>query len=590
MSKRKLNAIKPVSPVKCDPVQNRRGRAARLASAALPGLASGLLLTLSFAPFGLAWLAWIGLVPWLLTVNNRATLAGAFAAGLMGGLVFFASSLWWLWTATLPGTVALILYFSLYWGLAGVLLRGVCPLRIGASPSSGRCVAAVLIVAAIWTGVEWLRAYLIRGFPWLLLGCSQTPYPVLCQIADATGASGITFCLILVNALGSLVILQRERLRSVVPAVLVTAAILLAVVSYGAFRLGQDCTTAGPSIMVVQPNNPHLPGGTATASREAIAAYHLDTTRRALAYERPDLVVWPETVMPPLNAEAREQLAGSPGGETIAEVHEGIARTASAASTTIVTGGYYVGDWKREGTARVGTDLRNSAYCYTPEGQQTATRYDKSALVPFAETVAFQSVPWLHRIMLWLSPPVAAQPLVAGDPNASPVFELPPLASQVAPASASAESQPASRPAPTIPFISPICLENIEAPHVARLLRSPVPGRKRAEFLVNLSNDGWFSAQQHWQHWQMITLRCIENRVPMARSCNTGISGFIDSNGRTLELIPPYTEGIAVHTIALDRRISLYNRYGEWFGVTCVVMTALTMLRAIIKRVHGARL
>jgi len=192
--------------------------------------------------------------------------------------------------------------------------------------------------------------------------------------------------------------------------------------------------------------------------------------------------------------------------------------------------------------------------------------------------------------MLWLSPPVAAQPLVAGDPNASPVFELPPLASQVAPASASAESQPASRPAPTIPFISPICLENIEAPHVARLLRSPVPGRKRAEFLVNLSNDGWFSAQQHWQHWQMITLRCIENRVPMARSCNTGISGFIDSNGRTLELIPPYTEGIAVHTIALDRRISLYNRYGEWFGVTCVVMTALTMLRAIIKRVHGARL
>jgi apolipoprotein N-acyltransferase len=320
-----------------------------------------------------------------------------------------------------------------------------------------------------------------------------------------------------------------------------------------------------------------LRGGIPTATREQIAAYHLKTTRQALTHSRPDLVLWSETVMPPLNAEARENLAGSPAGQFIANVHERIARMASAAHTTIVTGGHCVGDWTQEGTTRIGKELRNSAYCYTPDYGQCSSRYDKLALVPFSETVAFKSVPWLHRIMLWLSPPVAAQPLVAGDPKASPVFTLP-LGEP------SAQSRPATSPPHSVAFITPICLENIEAPHIARLLRSPVPGRKRAEFLLNLSNDGWFATQQRWQHWQMITLRCIENRVPMARSSNTGISGFIDSNGRTLEIIPPDTQGIALRTIALDQRVSPYSRYGEWFGVTCVVATVLAAVQTMARR------
>src|SRR5207245_9675459 len=62
-----------------------------------------------------------------------------------------------------------------------------------------------------------------------------------------------------------------------------------------------------------------------------------------------------------------------------------------------------------------------------------------------------------------------------------------------------------------------------------------------ADFLVNITNDAWYGrTSAPYQHLAQVTFRAIENRVPLVRSANTGISAFIDPDGRIRWLVPSY--------------------------------------------------
>ena len=98
---------------------------------------------------------------------------------------------------------------------------------------------------------------------------------------------------------------------------------------------------------------------------------------------------------------------------------------------------------------------------------------------------------------------------------------------------------------------------------------------KRADFLVNLTNDGWFKANENAQHLQAAIFRSIENRVWTARSVNTGISGFIDSNGLPSDLLPVREEGTSVQQIMIDRRLTFYTKFGDLFAGACVGGSAI---------------
>jgi apolipoprotein N-acyltransferase len=109
------------------------------------------------------------------------------------------------------------------------------------------------------------------------------------------------------------------------------------------------------------------------------------------------------------------------------------------------------------------------------------------------------------------------------------------------------------------------------------------PDHKRADFLVNLTNDGWFKANENTQHFQAAIFRSIENRVPSARSVNTGISGFIDPLGRPSGLIGARTEGSSLGTLLLDSRVTVFTRWGEWFAQLCAGVTVIVALAALAK-------
>jgi len=110
------------------------------------------------------------------------------------------------------------------------------------------------------------------------------------------------------------------------------------------------------------------------------------------------------------------------------------------------------------------------------------------------------------------------------------------------------------------------------------------------DFLVNLTNDGWFGAgAEQWQHAADSVFRAIENNVPLLRCSNNGVTCWIDSSGRLREVLTDkngdvHPNGSLVIDLPLPSRDSpktptYYQRHGDWFAWTCVAITFLHWLR-----------
>jgi apolipoprotein N-acyltransferase len=139
---------------------------------------------------------------------------------------------------------------------------------------------------------------------------------------------------------------------------------------------------------------------------------------------------------------------------------------------------------------------------------------------------------------------------------------------------------------------TPICFEDTVAPLCRRMIYDG--GEKIAHILINLSNDGWFGDEDggRAQHLQIARFRCIENRVPMVRAVNTGLSASIDSTGRIDASerngdAPPAvrTPGTIAATVQIDSRRSWYGTLlGDVVGWVCLGSTVVMLLGSLMRR------
>lgn len=547
--------------------------------------ASAVLLDLSFAPFKQFYLAYVAIVPWLMVVHECRSWRTAFFWGWVGGVTFFDLNMWWLAYVTGPGLAALMAVLGLYWGTAAAIIRGTRLLepkglwhRAAAQPDSPPCpwaaVTSMLLIAVVWTCLEWLHGtWPLGGLAWAYVGHTQSPAVDLCQIADFSGVYGVSFLVVMINACVALCLIHRRTPRQLIAATLIAVLVFVAVLGYGMFRSGQKTTRPGPTVLVVQPNYPQSNTGEKGADSATIAGFHLHVTRKAIG-ARPsvDLIVWSETMMPPLNPEARQYMTslksetGQEWGLFLNEVNAALEKLAVQYHASLLTGGLFQNDFtiKTDASGQrrvVAMDRRNTAYFYTPRGM-SPLRYDKIHLVPFGEYLPFQStIPPLYRLFLALSPYTDEYTLTAGPESALTVFQLP-----------SGQR-----------FVTPICFEDLDGDLVRRMFKPEAGQGKRADFIVNITNDGWFRFNEMPQHLQAAVFRSIENRVPTARSVNTGVSGFIDSLGRVFEVIPAGQEGTSIATLRLDDRLTFYTRFGDLFVYACAAVTILLVLWGLIQ-------
>jgi len=484
----------------------------------LLALSSAALLVLSFPSFNLSWCAWIALVPWLILLRH-CTPRGAFRWSYLIGLVFFLSTMWWLIHVTLIGWVVLCVYLALYFALFGWFVR---PFSVSRSPFH------LLVIPATWVSLEFLRSHLLSGLGWNLLAYSQTPWLALIQMADVTGAWGVSYLIVLVNVALAGLFTRGVPLSSAVRHAVVAVACVLIAVWYGTWRLPGLGSSQTVRVSVVQGNIPQEEKWDDAHRQDILARYAALTATAASTH--PSLIVWPETSVP-----------GALGIDE--ELTQQVIALASRTGRPLLVGTPVptIAD------ARV--TLRNSAILVDPEGTLTQ-RYDKLHLVPFGEFVPFERViPWLRNLL----PPIGD--FYPGREYAVFTIEV--------------------RNSP-LRFSVLICFEDL-FPNLARRFV-----QRGAQLLLVITNDAWFGpSAAAYQHAQASTLRAVELRVPVARAANTGWSGCIDSLGhwtgsvRGAQGAELFIEGTHTCDLPLGPGDSVYRRWGDWFAGLCLVMMVI---------------
>jgi apolipoprotein N-acyltransferase len=149
-------------------------------------LLSTLLITLSYAPINQFYLAWVGLVPWLIAIAHCRSYKAAILWGWVGGTMFFIANMWWMAYVTGPGMVGLMALLGAYWGIMGAVVRfGFRDPGLSFRPQ-------MLLMAFAWVSLEFVRGNFVwKGLPWLYLGHTQTGLLPSVQIADVLGVYGV---------------------------------------------------------------------------------------------------------------------------------------------------------------------------------------------------------------------------------------------------------------------------------------------------------------------------------------------------------------------------------------------------------------
>ncbi|MBU1998798.1 MAG: apolipoprotein N-acyltransferase, partial [Candidatus Omnitrophica bacterium] len=254
-------------------------------------LLSALLLILPFNNGKLWILAWFGFVPLFFTLNNKSLRQAVFLF-FITGVFFWSGVIYWLVHVTLAGAIILILYLSLYFAVFGLVIR---PFTRCSKPY------VLLLIPSTWVLLEYLRAYLLTGFPWALLGYSQYLNLTVIQVSDITGAYGVSFLVMMVNA-AIVEIIFSARTRDQTRVKLISALLLLfllPVLGYGYFSLSKNTDRSAGQLMriaVVQGNIPQELKWVNIAQGAIINKY-LYLTRGAVK-NTPDLIIWPEAAVP----------------------------------------------------------------------------------------------------------------------------------------------------------------------------------------------------------------------------------------------------------------------------------------------------
>jgi len=491
-------------------------------------LASGLLLASAFLPLPLGWLAWFGLVPFLLALAElheaRAPLRRFFTAGYLFGFAFYLVGLHWvalMSTAAMtmpwlryPAWIAASAYLALFGGLAALFTGWLARRARFAFP------VAVLVG---FLAVEELRGGGELGFPWFQLGYSQHAYLPVVQLASLGSVSLVTLWILLLSVLATVAI----RRRAGRPLALASCAVALALPwAWGSAVLRAAPAAKGPEVALIQANIGIDMKWSPQAQERVIARFLRLSDEAMRRSPRPDLLIWPETATGSYLTRQMDQRLR-------------VAGFLISANVPLFTG---YPDYTRleSGALR----YTNSAGMLRGDGMLVA-QYDKRHLVPFGERLPFQ----------WLFPAL-------GHIDLGQAEWTPGRGSVLFPSAAG-------------PFGCLICFESIY-PDLARR-----DVRAGARWLVNITNDAWFGRSAALdQHAAMAVFRGVENHVALARCGNTGVTLVADPWGRTRARAPIQQEAIVAAAIAPPGPPTWFTRLGDWPLVLLIAALVVAAVRA----------
>lgn len=487
-------------------------------------LIAGALFALGFAPFEWRVLSWVSLGILLLAVTalkseQALTLKRACWRGYVWGVGAYSAGVHWVFnsihdfggasvTASVIFTIALVLYMALYPALCALGVRWV-------AKRTHSAFVLALAFALLWPVTEWLRAWVLTGFPWLMYGFAlvDTPMAGFMPIVGSLGASGIA---VLCVALCVLAVFHAHAHR--------VLALLCVIALFGVGQLLlhlqsqhlQDSITQKMDIAAVQGNIPQNVKMNPSKLGVSLKAYY-ELTEQTLGA---DMIVWPETAIPTFITNVPSYVTD-------------MSALVRQSNSALVLGAFI--------PASNRTDYHNGIWVVNQDDVQ---EYKKHQLVPFGE---YMPLRWAMQVFDQFVD-IPRVDMVPGELPTSPVMVA------------------------GIPTAPHICFETA----YPDVIRPPV--QAGAQLLINISNDAWFGKliAPH-QHLEMARVRAIEFAKPMVRATNTGVSALINASGDVMQSSPQEVPAVVRGTLALNDVTTPFTRIGQWC-IGWVLLGALLLL------------
>jgi apolipoprotein N-acyltransferase len=467
----------------------------------LVAVAGGLLLTASFEPVAIPYLAPFGLAAFVLA-TRELSVRRAGLVGLVFGIAFYFTHIDWMRTSIGPDAwAALSMIEALFYGVVGL-----------AVPLVRRLPAWPAWLAATWTAVESLRSgWPFSGMPWGRISYAVVDTPVAPALAYV-GMTGLSFLFALVGFLLAAAIetwlptaagsVRRTRGLALGGVVAVLALMVVpAVAPY-------DTEETGSAVVAAVQGNLPGPANDILFDHRGVTRNHVDATIRLAAEGiRPDFVLWPE------NSTAVDPFLDS-------EVNDGIREAVAAIGVPVVVGGI-VDD---------GSDhVLNQGIVWDPE-TGPGDRYTKQHPVPYGEYIPFRR---------YWDPKFGALALIGRDMKSG------------------------TRTSPLrvagIPVADAICFDVAYDDVMREQLQ------EGAELLtVQTSNASFIFTDQIDQQFAITRLRAIESGRWLVVAASNGITGVIAPDGTVVASADPRTTAVLVERVGLSTELTPATRMGAW--------------------------
>ena len=474
-------------------------------------LLSGILMGLATQPLHLGFLAWFGFVP-LIHVFLHSTPKDSARNAFIFSLTFHFISVYWIGNNS--GASFGVAFVSLIGAVIYLSLFWVVLGYLFSLLTRKRGIILYLFPFFV-VSLEWIRSFGPMGFPWLNLALTQSHYLPLIQILEITGTYGVTFWVVAVNGILYTAFTNKGISKNIVGA---TGIFFISLFIAGSARMDWlNESNKSLSIGVIQPNiDPNEKWDRSLRDR-TIAT--MDSLHQIAINLNPDMILWPEAALPiylRINAHHKKRI------QAIVD-QSGIPMLTGIVDRRIIDQDQH---------------YFNGSMFFTPMKKQSY--YNKVHLVPFAEYIPLSG----HFPKL--------KSLNFGQGNFRPGTEFTVFYID------------------SIPFSNMICYES-SMPNIARAFV-----KSGAQLLTIEANDGYLgNTTGPYQHFELARLRAIENRVPIVRSANTGISGLILPNGLVEEKIKLGEQSVFLAQVNIGNGGSIYSKIGDIFAIVCFMFLLL---------------
>lgn len=471
-------------------------------------------------------LAWIAFVPLLYVLYKSDRLKTSFIFGYIFGVFFYLLIYFWInglnkFVGILAniGWIIQALVQGLYFGLFAVLFYCL--------KKEKNIYLKFLAIPSLWVFIEFLMSLVPFGIT-VNIGYSQRFWVSLLQICSVTGVLGITFLIILFNALILLMFFEKNvSKKQGFYLVLVFACIIFPVLFYGNYRLRSENTSDSSlkkiRIAIIQPNF-SIEQKILHRNHKFMKEQCFAMTKAALEY-KPDIIIWPETAILPILMLENKYFIND------------VNNLLEEKNVVFISG-----TWRRQ---KGSSGFYNSSLVM--ERGSIAGWQDKTHLIPFGEYLPLRSL--FIKIPLFGKSPYFSYDLKA-------VKEIKAIETSKA----------------NIGIL--ICVDSVFPETVKKFVK------KGSNLIITITNDSWFGRSTAlYQHILCGYFRAVENKVNFIQVANTGISAVIDQYGRMQKISKVDSTEIILHDIYIEKTDTIFLKYGNYYLVIPFILIGLCLFR-----------